>query len=202
MTDSLSREAQARIEKMVERVARKAGYTGREAMTYRELLQAKLEQKRRKLKDKLERYRRKLSMKPSNTDFAEEIHAYLTDGVIDLVNEGRSEEEAIQITLKKFDEAEPNRSFEDFAKALGGFGMDEWMKDWHAKNGEAIGMFYAAFSVLGMTLGALLGYLLGRVWQTALIGLAAGLFFGIGLGLLSHAILVSRRTDGRKEQEQ
>ncbi|HET6485137.1 MAG TPA: hypothetical protein VFH83_01885, partial [Spirochaetia bacterium] len=182
MTDDLSREAQARIEKMVERVARKAGYSGRGTMTYRELLQVKLEQKRRKLQGKVDRYRRKLSLKPSNTDFAEEIRAYLADGVIDLVKEGRSEDEAMEITLKKFDDAELRGSFDDFAKALGGFGMEEWMKEsikeWTVTNGDAIGLFYAAFTVLGMTLGTLLGYLLGRAWQTTAIGLAAGLLFG------------------------
>lgn len=38
MTDKLSREARAKIDAMVERVARKAGYTGSENMTYKELL--------------------------------------------------------------------------------------------------------------------------------------------------------------------
>ncbi len=193
MTDNLSREGHGRIEKMVERVARKAGYTGRENMTYKELLQAKLEQKRGKLKGKLDRYRRKLSMKPGNTDFAEEIRTYLKDGVIDLMEEGHSEENAIEITLKKFDEAELSQSFDGFVRAFGGFGMEEWMTDWYAKNGEAIGLFYAAFVVLGTTLGAFGGYLLGRTWQNTLIGLAVGLFSGVGLGLLSNAILAARR---------
>ncbi len=193
MTDKLSREAQGKIDGMVERVARKAGYTGRENMTYKELLQAKLEQKLGKLKGKVDRYRRKLSLKPGNRDFAEEIRTYLADGVRDLMKEGHSEQQAIEITLKKFDEAELNESFEDFAHAFGGFGMDERMTDWYAKNGEAIGLFYAAFVVLGTTLGAFGGYLFGHTWQNTLIGLAVGLFSGVGLGLLSNAILAARR---------
>jgi len=45
-----------------------------------------------------------------------------------------------------------------------------------------------------MTLGALGGYLLGHTWQNTLIGLSAGLFSGVGLGLLSNAILAARRS--------
>jgi len=194
MTDNLSREALGKIEKMVERVARKAGYTGRENMTYKELLQAKLEQRRGKVKNKVDRYRRKLSMKPGNADFAEEIRTYLKEGVIDLMKDGFSEEEAIEITLKKFDEAELNQSFAEFAKAFGGFGMEEYMTEWYAKNGDAIGLFYAAFVVLGTSMGAFGGYLLGHTWQNTLIGLAVGLFSGVGLGLLSNAILAARRS--------
>ena len=194
MTDNLSREALGKIEKMVERVARKAGYTGRENMTYKELLQAKLEQRRGKVKNKVDRYRRKLSRKPGNADFAEEIRTYLKEGVIDLMKDGSSEEEAIEITLKKFDEAELNQSFAEFAKAFGGFGMEEYMTEWYAKNGDAIGLFYAAFVVLGTSMGAFGGYLLGHTWQNTLIGLAVGLFSGVGLGLLSNAILAARRS--------
>jgi len=194
MTDNLSREALGKIEKMVERVARKAGYTGRENMTYKELLQAKLEQRRGKVKNKVDRYRRKLSMKPGNADFAEEIRTYLKEGVIDLMKDGFSEEEAIEITLKKFDEAELNQSFAEFAKAFGGFGMEEYMTEWYAKNGDAIGLFYAAFVVLGTSMGAFGGYLLGHTWQNTLIGLGVGLFSGVGLGLLSNAILAARRS--------
>jgi hypothetical protein len=195
MTEDVSQEGSKRIEKMVERVARKAGYTGRENMTYKELLQGKLQQKRDKAKNKVDRYRRKLSMKPGNRDFAEEIRTYLKDGVTDLMKEGRTEEQAIEATLKKFDEAELNESFDDFAKAFGGFGMQEWTAEWYARNGEAIGLFYAAFVVLGITLGALCGWLLGGTWQNTLIGLGVGLFTGVGLGLLANAIIAARRKE-------
>jgi hypothetical protein len=192
MTDNVSQEAAKRIETMVERVAQKAGYTGRQNMTYKELLQAKLQQKRDKAKNKIGGYRRKLSLKPGNADFAEEIRTYLTDGLVDLMKEGRTEAEAIEITLKKFDEAELNESFDDFAKAFGGFGMKEWSAVRSTKADEAAGLFYAAFVVLGSTLGALVGWLLGGTWQVTLIGLGVGLFTGVGLGLLSNAIIVAR----------
>jgi hypothetical protein len=104
----LSRETMQRIDKLVERVARKAGYSGQEEMTYKEHLQAKFEQERNKLARQYQKYRRKLSLKPRRTDFAEEIKTYLRDGLLDLMKEGYPEEEALKITMDKFDEAELN----------------------------------------------------------------------------------------------
>ncbi len=184
------------IDSLVERVARKAGYTDKDDMTYKEHLQAKYEQKREKLQRKVRKYKHKFSLKPSRrSDFAEEIRTYLKDGLADLMLEGYSEEEALRITMEKFDEAELKASFEEFAKEFEGFGMQEYMHDaeWYAKNGESIGLFYAAFLVLGLTFGALAGYLIGHQWYTAVIGLFAGLFVGVGCGLLSNAIIARRR---------
>jgi F0F1-type ATP synthase assembly protein I len=195
LNDNLSREAAGKIDKMVERVALKAGYTGRENMTYKEHLQAKFEQKRSKAERKLNKYKHKFSLKPSNADFAEEIRTYLQDGLHDLMKEGHSEEEALRITMEKFDEAELKNSFDDFAKEFGGFGMEEFQDSmqWYSKNGEAIGLFYAAFIILGLVIGALAGYFIGHTWLTGAIGLAVGLFTGVGCGLLSNAIITLKR---------
>ncbi len=198
-----------KIDSMVERVARKAGYTGSDNMTYKELLQTKFEQQRdmigreiKKQRDNIayniDKYRHKFSMKPGNPDFAEEIKTYLQDGLIDLMNEGYSEEEALKITIDKFDEAELNDTFDAFVEAFGGFGMEDYKKnketaEWYAQNGEAIGLFYAAFTTIGMTLGAFLGYLLGHTLINTAIGFGVGLFVGAGLGLLSNAIIALKR---------
>lgn len=193
---ALSRESMARIDLLVERVAMKAGYTGKEDMSYKEILQAKYDQKREKMKHKMDKYRHKFSMKPSrSSDFAEEIRTYLKDGLTDLMQEGHTEEEALKITMEKFDEAELKGSFDDFAKEFEGFGTEEFMNnmEWYAKNGESIGLFYAAFTVFGMTFGALAGYLIGHTWITAVIGLVVGLFTGVGCGLLSNAIISLRK---------
>ncbi|RNC29078.1 MAG: hypothetical protein AWM53_00998 [Candidatus Dichloromethanomonas elyunquensis] len=202
--NNLSSETLAKIDTMVERVARKAGYTGRENMTYMELLQTKYEQQRKKISHKIRnqrgkieqginKYRHKFSMKPGNPDFAEEIKTYLKDGLLDLMNEGYTEAEAIKITMDKFDEAELNETFDEFVNAFDGFGMEEYMAHWYQNNGEAIGLFYAAFTLLGMTLGAFLGYLLGHTLLNTLIGFGVGLFAGASLGLLSNAIIALSR---------
>ncbi|MEL7567404.1 MAG: hypothetical protein AAGU27_21350 [Dehalobacterium sp.] len=76
----LSRETMQKIDKLVERVARKAGYSGQEEMTYKEHLQAKFEQERDKLARKFQKYRRKFSLKSRRTDFAEEIKTFCVTG--------------------------------------------------------------------------------------------------------------------------
>lgn len=189
---TLSRETMQKIDKLVERVARKAGYSGQEGMTYKEHLQAKFEQERDKLAQKFQQYRRKFSLKPRRTDFAEEIKTYLRDGLIDLMQEGYPEEEALKITMDKFDEAELNDSFKEFMREFDGFGVEEYMQieKWYRENGEAIGLFYGAFFILGVTLGAFFGYIGGYSLVSTGIGLAVGCGAGISLGLLSHGIIV------------
>lgn len=194
--NDLSRESQQKIDGLVERVAKKAGYTGGEGLTYKEHLQAKYEHKREKIRRKINKYKHKFSLRPSrDADFAEEIRTYLRDGLKDLMEEGHSEEEALRMTMEKFDEAELKDSFDDFAKEFGGFGMEEYMHnmEWYQHNGEAIGLFYAAFTVFGLTFGALAGYLIGHAWYWAVASLVVGLLSGAGGGLLSNAIISLRK---------
>ncbi|MBA1334266.1 MAG: hypothetical protein HPY66_1975 [Firmicutes bacterium] len=108
------------------------------------------------------------------------------------MKEGYPEEEALKITMDKFDETELNSSFEEFMRKFDGFGMEEyaWMEKWYMENGEAIGLFYAAFLVLEHTLGAFFGYISGHSLVSTCIGLAVGCGAGISLGLLSHGIVV------------
>ncbi|ATW26549.1 hypothetical protein [Candidatus Formimonas warabiya] len=188
----LDRETMRKIDKLVERVARKAGYSGQEEMTYKEHLQAKFEQQRDKLERKFQKYRHKFNLKSRRTDFAEEIKTYLRDGLVDLMKEGYSEEEALKMTMDKFDEAELNSSFEEFMREFDGFGMEEYVQldKWYRENGDAIGLFYGAFLILGLTLGAFFGYLGGHSLVSTGIGLAVGCGAGIGLGLLSNGIIV------------
>ena len=195
MDKNLSREAQEKIDKMVERVARKSGYSDRENMTYKEHIQAKFEHMQTKVENKYKKYRKKFSMKPRASDFSDEIRTYLQDGLIDLMKEGHSEEEAIKITMDKFDDAELNENFYEFIEEFGGFGMEDYKKttEWYAKNGETIGLFYAAFVMFGMVLGTFLGYIIGHTLINILIGFGMGLFTGVGCGLLSNAIISMKK---------
>ncbi len=188
MNEALSRETNQKLARMVERVARKAGYTGQGDLTYREHLQLKLDQNREKLERKVKKYRHKFSLHPKKTDFAEEIETYLRDGLMDLMKEGHSEEDALKITMEKFDEAEDKGDFEDMMHTFDNFGMNEHWPQWFEDSGEAIGLLYAAFVILGLTVGGLIGYLSGHTLISVLAGIGVGLGIGIGLGLLSHGI--------------
>ncbi|WP_040948379.1 hypothetical protein, partial [Gorillibacterium massiliense] len=150
---TLSREALQKIDKLVERVARKAGYTGNGELTYKEHLQMKLEQNRDKLTKGYNKYKHKLSLKPSQKDLSEEIKTYLRDGLADLMKEGYTEKEALQITMDKFDEAELRKDFGEFMEAFDGFGIEAATEQWYMQHGEVIGLFYAGFLFLGLTIG-------------------------------------------------
>ncbi len=183
------------LDRMVERVARKAGYTGREELTYAEFIRNQLRATLANLQTEARDFRRKLSLKPSNRDFAEEIKAYLRDGLTELMNEGHSEDEALQITLAKFDQAELNEEFADFLRAFDHFGLAPGREAeyWMSPNQEAIGLFYGAFVIIGGALGALIGYMTSHGLVNVLVGLAAGCCFGVGGGLLSHAVITLNR---------
>jgi len=135
-----------------------------------------------------EEFGRHSKMSSSRRDFAEEIRAYLADGIHDLMNEGHSEEEALKKTIEKFDEAELKEEFSDFLKEFDGFGIKNNVV-WYVNNGEVLGLFYGASVITGLTVGSLLGYLLGGDIGSVGIGAAFGLGFGIAGGLFSHALL-------------
>jgi len=192
----LSRETRRELDRLVERVARNAGYANGE-ITYKEHLQAKFERQMEQAQQKIRKYRHKFSLKPSNQDFAEEIKGYLSDGVAELMAEGVSEADALRITMEKFDEAEQGgRTFDDFMRAFDSFGLEEHImrqQYWYTEHGEAVGLFYAAFMMLGITVGALAGWLSGQNLISTGVGVLVGIGIGVALGLLSHAIFVAKR---------
>lgn len=189
--NNLSKDTNKKIDDLVRRAAKKAGYNGGE-LTYQEHLQMKVERVKKKFNAKVQKQKDKLGIGRKNNDIAEEIKTYLSDSIIDLMAEGHTEEEALKITLQQFDEAELKPDFDSFMHEFNDFGMEENM-EWYSKNGEAIGLFFAAFTVLGITLGALIGYFIATSWIGAIFGGASGMFIGVGLGLLSMAIMVSKR---------
>ena len=57
--------------------------------------------------------------------------------------------------------------------------------DMMLRHEEAVGIFYAAFVILGLTIGLGVGYFTSHI----IVGGFLGFGIGIGLGLLSNAIL-------------
>ena len=93
---------------------------------------------------------------------------------------------------EKFGEAELADSFNGFAEAFDGFGFDQYAEttEWDLKNGPVIGLFYAGFTVLGMTIGALLGRIREHTLADVAVGAGAGLFTGLGSAMISNAIIM------------
>lgn len=176
MSKKLSVDAMERIDGMVERVARKAGFTGKGDMTYQELLHQKFEQQ----------YGNMLRVK----DFTEEIKTYLKDGLQELMEEGYSEEEAISMTLEKIDEAELKDTFAEFAKAFEGLDIQDYAKKRAKRSEDVTGLLYGFFVMIGLASGTLVGYIFGHSWLSTIAGLFIGAFLGVALGMLSHIIML------------
>ncbi|HHV35598.1 MAG TPA: hypothetical protein GXX59_08490, partial [Syntrophomonadaceae bacterium] len=66
---------------------------------------------------------------------------------------------------------------------------------------ESIGLFYAGFISFGLSIGALAGFLgsggremfLSGGWIDTLFGVVVGVIIGLGMGLISNAILVLKK---------
>jgi hypothetical protein len=66
---------------------------------------------------------------------------------------------------------------------------------------EPVGLYYGGFVMIGMAVGAFAGFMIGGGqeeflaggWIDSVIGVVTGLFIGVGLGLICHARLLSRR---------
>jgi hypothetical protein len=66
---------------------------------------------------------------------------------------------------------------------------------------ESVGLFYGGFVMIGMAVGAFAGFMIGGGqeeflkggWIDSVIGVATGLFIGVGLGLICHGIFVSKK---------
>ena len=118
---------------------------------------------------------------------------YMSDYMSDLMTEGLSEQQAFeraQEELKFRSESAKSADLQErFARHLESRNPADY---------EAIGLFYAAFTFFGTSIGGLAGFLSsgGRAmfqtggWVDTLIGAGVGLGIRLGFGLLSHAILV------------
>jgi len=181
----LSDAAMRKIDELVERVAKKAGYSGADEQGFKYNFSNDL---KNRIMDGFGKHHHREER--GQRDFAEEIRAYLADGILDMMDDGYSEEEALRMTIDKFGEAETKEDFSALLDAFDGFGLQaRRLASWYVRNGEVLGLFYAAFVMFGLTIGAFLGYLLSGDWVNALIGAGVGLGFGVSFGLLSHALL-------------
>lgn len=189
MSKKLSDNAEKTIDEMVERIAYKVDSSRQSEVTKevtKEAFQKNLTSDKKNTHDK------KKNVKSSNNaEFVEEIKMYLKDGLLDLMEEGYSEDEAIKITLDKFDETELNENFDDYLKSWEVFGMSEKDIEKYAKEYESVGLFYGGFTMLGAIIGACIGFFTGG-FLDCVIGCIIGLMVGISLALFMHGSIVSK----------
>jgi hypothetical protein len=191
----LRNETEEALETLAERAARKLGYMDTMNGSYKEFLDYAIALKREQMEKKIDKMGHNVRLRPRRTPFGEEIKAYFRHSIQSLMDEEKSEEEALKIVIGEVDQAELKPDFESFALVFDGFWTQEYSswENLQVHHGELEGLFYSAFLVLGITLGTLIGYLFGHSLGNTIIGFAVGLFAGLSCGLFTHAILRWRK---------
>jgi len=171
-------------------------YLEESEMTYLEKLRRKAGQTKRKLDRKLARFR---SSSEQALEARNDMFLYMSDYMNDLISRGLSEEEAFEkasAELRASGEGTETDPHADFHDRIQQYYLTRDPADY-----EAIGVFYGGFLFLGIAAGALIGFIAGGAlpgfrldgWIYTLIGTGVGVIAGIGLGLISHAILSIKR---------
>jgi len=186
---SFSLEAQQRIEQFAREQSQH--YLEEAEMTYLEKLRKKSGQTKRKIGRKLARFK---GRSEQGREAQNDMILYMSDYMEDLMSKGLSEQEALEKAQEELAASSESDRHADLRERFCQYYWDRDPADY-----EAAGLLYGGFLILGIVVGALVGYVLsgGRQefvnsgWVDTLIGAGAGAILGIGLGLISNAIIVA-----------
>ena len=161
-------------------------------LSHIERLRKKGAQTKEKIEAKLSRFK---GTSDKSAEAQGDMLLYMSDYMNDLISQGMNEQEA-------FEKAKQQLSFE--SKSPCNYDLKEKYRQYYENLSidyyETTGLLYGGFTILGLTLGGLIGFLtsggvpafLKDGWVYTLIGIGVGLFIGVGLGLISNAILASK----------
>ena len=170
-------------------------YLEESEMTYLEKLRRKAGQTRSKLNRKLARFR---GSSEQALEARNDMFLYMSDYMNDLISQGLSEEEAFDkasTELAASRQSDKTDLHADFHERIKQYYLTKDPADY-----EAIGLFYAGFLILGIVAGAFVGFMAGgalsgfiiqKGWIYTLIGTGLGILTGMGLGLISNAIIAT-----------
>ncbi len=167
-------------------------------MTYLEKLQHQIGQTKRKVTNKLSKLKTRSNV---SIDVQNDLILYMSDYMNDLMENGVSEQEAFERAKEELKfQSETTRSSDLKDKFV------EYYENFNPADHEAIGLFYAGFMFFGISVGGLIGFIasggrdlfLSGGWIDTLIGTAVGGIIGIGLGLISNAIIVLKKKGENK----
>jgi hypothetical protein len=119
---------------------------------------------------------------------------FMSDYINDLVSQGMSEQEAFEkakTEMTAAGESESSRNMDINDR------LEEYYKQKSPAAYEAEGLLFGGFSIIGVFLGGLIGYIAGggRVeflnggWIDMLIGIGCGAVLGTGVAMIVNAII-------------
>jgi len=159
-------------------------------MTYMEKLQQKIGKTKSRFIDKLSKLKSRSNM---SLDIQNDLILYMSDYMKDLMEKGLSEQEAFERAKEELKYSSESTRTSDLQDRFA-----EYYKNYDPVDYEVIGLFIAGFMFLGLSIGALSGFIasggremfLSGGWIDTLIGGVAGTIIGLGLGQIAHAVVV------------
>lgn len=186
---SFSQETQQKINQFAKEQSQH--YLEEAEMTYLEKLRQKTGQTKRKIGKKLARFR---GSSEQGREAQNDMILYMSDYMNDLISRGLSEQEAFAKAQEELSSPGVSDLHTDFHERF-----REYYENRNPADYEAVGLLYGGFLFLGLAIGALIGFLtsggVSAFWQEGwiytLIGTGVGIFIGLGLGQISHALVVT-----------
>lgn len=166
-------------------------YLEQAEMSYQERLKQKLEQTKKKASGKLSRFK---NHSDKALEAKNDLTLFMTDYINDLISQGLSEAEALEKAKAELAVSSESEQQNAFAEK-----MQQYYENWDPVAAEVTGLLYGGFCLLGIVLGALIGFLTsgGRLgflaggWIDTLIGTGVGVLLGTCLGLICQAIITA-----------
>ena len=185
-----NQDTQQKIEQFAKEQSQR--YLDAAEMTYMEKIRSKTDSAKRKIDAKMARFR--VSSEQAE-DARDDLILYMSDYMGDLMSSGLSEQEAFEKAKAELSASSESGNSADLHDRYRSYyeGMDP-------SGYEAVGLFYAGFSTLGLVLGAFIGFLvsggrtefLGGGWIDTLIGAVVGVLLGVAFAQIVHAVLARK----------
>lgn len=188
---SVSNETQEKIKAFAKEQAGK--YLSNAELSYFERRERKSGRTKRNIQNKMERFK---FTSDQTAEAREDLAVFMNDYIADLMLQGHSEEDAFLWAEREL-------------AAESGSGQSEKLEQRFLENYdyydygdpsayEAIGLYYAGFTILGLVIGTAAGIILGLYvfrpyfWIVFTVSALAGMFAGAACGMLKHASIVKK----------
>ncbi|WP_310603367.1 hypothetical protein [Anaerosporobacter sp.] len=187
---SFSREIQEKINRFAAEQSK--NYLQDAEMTYMEKLRKKGGEAKGKLNRNISRFKNRSEQ---SIEAQNDLILYISDYMNDLMSQGLSEEDAFAKASETMKFESGSKQTTDIEKRF-----QEYYENMDPAQHELIGMQYGGLTLIGLTVGGLVGYIasggrtafLGGGWIDTLIGLGVGVLIGVGIALIGHALILSR----------
>ncbi|MEA5021774.1 hypothetical protein SDC9_10034 [bioreactor metagenome] len=188
---SFSKEIREKIRRFAEEQSQH--YLEEAEMTYLEKLRRKTGETKSKVTAKLAKLKNRSA---TALEAQNDMILYMSDYMNDLIAEGYSEQDAFKQAKEELRFRSETAKSSDLQERFA-----EYYANMNPADYEAVGLFYAGFLFFGIAIGALTGFIgsggremfMSGGWIDTLIGAAVGITIGLGLGLISHAIIALKK---------